>query len=697
MSFEYISYGLAAVASLLPAALALRGGVPLKAGVLLACLVSAVWAGLVAAAQLWPQIHQTAWPFIAELARAIGWQGVLIGLLWRDVVHEATSRRGVAILLGVGGLLWLLAAVSILSPAAAPVGPLLAFLVVAVFGLVVLEHSYRHAGSDERWRFKFAWLGLGAVFGCDLFLYSEAALFGSINPGVWAARGVISAVSSGLIAASLLRVGRHLDTVTLSRRFLFQSTALLAAGVYLLFVSAAGYYIQHFDGSWAGALSAVFIACALLFLGGLVTSGRFRAHTKVVLSKHFFRYKYDYREEWLRFNAMLTDTASATVAPRERAIRALADLVDSPGGLLWSLGAHGIYHLAATWNAGSLGLLPLPAGHALVRLLGDREWIIDVAEVQSVPQRYEGLEWPPWWDQIRRPWLVLPLTERDTLRGFVVLAQSRSARELNWEDRDLLRTAARQVAGYVALMDVSDDLASSRQFDAFNRLSAYLVHDLKNVSAQLGLVNSNAARHKTNPAFIDDALQTVNNAKQRMDRLLEQLRRSDPVPEPPSEPCDLADVLRAAVAACTARSPAPSLQLLPGEYRVSASPVRLSMVITNLIHNAQEASPPSGTVRVFLGREGEFAHLVVQDQGCGMDDKFLRERLFRPFATTKGNAGMGIGMYETRDYIESQGGVLDVVSEVGVGTRVAVMLPLLVDKPGKAAAATGQENNVASA
>lgn len=697
MTFEYLSYGLAAVAGLLPAPLALRGGVPVKAGVLLACLVSALWAGLVAAAQLWPEIHQTAWPFLAELARAIGWQALLIGLLRREVVHEARSRRGVAVLLGVGGLLWLVAALSILAPALAPVGPLLAFLVVAVFGLVVLEHSYRHAGSDERWRFKFAWLGLGAVFGYDLFLYSEAALFGSINPGVWAARGMISAVASGLFAASLLRVGKHLETVTLSRRFLFQSTALLAAGAYLLFVSAAGYYIQHFGGSWAGALSAAFIACALLVLGGLATSGRFRARMKVLLSKHFFRYKYDYREEWLRFNAMLTDTATATMAPRERAIRALADLVDSPGGLLWSVGAHGIYHLTATWNAGSLGLLPLPAGHALVRLLGDREWIIDVAEAQAVPQRYEGLQWPPWWDQIRRPWLVLPLTERDTLRGFVILAQPRSARELNWEDRDLLRTAARQVAGYVALMEVSDALVSSRQFDAFNRLSAYLVHDLKNVSAQLGLVSSNAARHKNNPAFIDDALQTVDNAKQRMDRLLDQLRRSEPVPEPPSEPCELADILRTALAACAERPPVPTLQLSPGRYQVSASPVRLSMVITNLIHNAQEASQPGGVVRVSLGREEEFAHLVVQDQGCGMDDKFLRERLFRPFATTKGNAGMGIGMYETRDYIESQGGIVDIVSEVGVGTRVVVMLPLLVDQLVTTAAAGEQENHVASA
>jgi putative PEP-CTERM system histidine kinase len=652
---------------------------------------------LIAGAPLWPELQRTAWPYVAELARGVAWQAMLIALLWRDVDHERSSRRGLAILLGVGGSLWLLAAVSVAAPEAAPVGPLLVFLMVAVFGLVLLEHSYRHASSDERWRFKFAWLGLGAMFGFDLFLYSEAALFGNVNPSVWAARGLVCAVANGLIAVSLLRVGKHFETVNLSRRFLFQSTALLVAGSYLLFVSAAGYYIQHFQGSWPGALAAAFVACALLLLVGVVTSGQFRARLNVLLSKHFFRYKYDYREAWQRFNAMLADASTAAVAPRERAIRALADLVDSPAGLLWTIGSHHVYHLAATWNAGSLGLLPVSSDHPLIRLMDERQWIIDVDDQQRLPDGYERLEWPSWWQQIKRPWLVLPLVDQGGLRGFVILAQPRSPRELNWEDRDLLRTAARQVAGYVALADASDTLVSSRQFDAFNRLSAYLVHDLKNVSAQLGLVTANAARHKSNPAFIEDALKTVDNARQRMDRLLDQLRRAEPAPEARPEPCDLAEVLRAAVASCIGRAPIPTLDLPSRACPVSANPSRLSMVIVNLINNAQEASADDGDIRVTLTVDGGCAKLVVRDRGCGMDDNFLRERLFRPFATTKGNAGMGIGMHETRDYIESIGGMLEVISEPGVGTEVTVTLPLLAGEIAALAPASGQVRHAAGA
>ncbi len=141
----------------------------------------------------------------------------------------------------------------------------------------------------------------------------------------------------------------------------------------------------------------------------------------------------------------------------------------------------------------------------------------------------------------------------------------------------------------------------------------------------------------------------------------------------------------------------PVLEVRPGNYTISASPLRLSMVMVNLIQNAQEASQAGGVVNLSISREGELVQIVVRDRGCGMDDVFLREGLFRPFATTKGNAGMGIGMYETRDYIESVGGMLEVVSEPGVGTQVVVTLPLTGEESGAVELGGGRAAHVASA
>jgi len=122
-------------------------------------------------------------------------------------------------------------------------------------------------------------------------------------------------------------------------------------------------------------------------------------------------------------------------------------------------------------------------------------------------------------------WLLVPLKNQDVLLGFVLLLTPPVKRPLNWEDRDLLKTVGRQAASYLAFIRASDALTDSRQFEAFNRLSAFVVHDLKNLVAQLSLVSSNAKRHLDNPEFVRDAMVTVENATTKMSRMLAQLRK----------------------------------------------------------------------------------------------------------------------------------------------------------------------------
>jgi signal transduction histidine kinase len=82
------------------------------------------------------------------------------------------------------------------------------------------------------------------------------------------------------------------------------------------------------------------------------------------------------------------------------------------------------------------------------------------------------------------------------------------------------------------------------------------------------------------------------------------------------------------------------------------------------------------TIDLTLAREGSQAKIVVRDTGKGMSPDFLSNRLFKPFNSTKPN-GMGIGAYESRQYIQELGGSLTVESELGRGTVVTVRLPLL--------------------
>jgi putative PEP-CTERM system histidine kinase len=257
--------------------------------------------------------------------------------------------------------------------------------------------------------------------------------------------------------------------------------------------------------------------------------------------------------------------------------------------------------------------------------------------------------------------------------------QPRAPQSVNWENLDLLKTVGLQVASYLALNQAGHALAEARQFEGFNRLSAFIIHDLKNLVAQLSLVAKNAARHKHNPAFIDDAVGTIENAVNKMNKLMAQLQNADITGQ--NRRLDLAAELREVVAAKRVGSPVPSLRLEVDEIAVSAEPERLSAVIGHVIQNAQDATPADGSVEVILRESDGQAIVDIRDTGCGMDAEFVKTRLFRPFDSTKGLTGMGIGAYECREVISALGGQVVVDSVPGRGTSFRLLLPRLQESP----------------
>jgi len=406
----------------------------------------------------------------------------------------------------------------------------------------------------------------------------------------------------------------------------------------------------------------------------LLFSGQMRARLRVFLSKHFFNYRYDYREEWLRF----IDTLSSAALDQDlrlRVIRAMAQIVESPGGLLWQRREGGAFQPTANWNMPE-SRETLAADDSLVRFLTQRGWIIELDQVAREPESYPGLTLPDWLLQLPDAWLLVPLFNMSELQGFVVLARPRTPLQVNWEVRDLLVTTGRQSASYLALLAANEALVDARQFEAFNRLSAYVVHDLKNLVAQLSLVVSNAERHRDNPAFVEDAFTTVDHAVQKMNRLLAQLRKGRMASQP-QKSVHLCRMLEEVVAAHGGQRPVPRLSLCEASgLKVIADGDRLAAVIGHLVQNAQDATDDGGEIQVRLRKAGDRAVIEIEDTGCGMDAAFVRERLFRPFDTTKGNAGMGIGVYESREFIHGLGGSLDVHSEPGVGTTFRIALGL---------------------
>jgi putative PEP-CTERM system histidine kinase len=456
----------------------------------------------------------------------------------------------------------------------------------------------------------------------------------------------------------------------LSRKVVFESTALVVSGAFLLAIAAAGYLLRYLGGDWGRALQIELVFAALFAMVLVAYSGSFRSKLKVFVSKHFFSYRYDYREEWLRFTRTLSGEGGVQ-AVQERTVAALANLVESPAGMLWLETAERGYRPTARWNMAEVSVTE-PSQGSLASFLRRTGWIVNVPDYPSKPEQYAGLSLPSWLDSIPQAWLIVPLMTASELLGFVVLATPRARIEVDWEVRDLLKTASQQAASYLGQVRATDALLEARKFEAFNRMSAFVVHDLKNLVAQLALLLKNAERHRNNPEFQRDMMETVAHAIERMNGLMLQLRTGARPVEGP-RPVDLGLVIQRACKAKGVPDASIELNLATGVVALGDED-RLEHVVGHLLQNAIDATAASGRVSISLHHDDRFAVVEVADSGVGMSEEFIRERLFKPFETTK-NLGMGIGVYESSQYVAQLGGQLLVDSTPSVGTRVRVLLP----------------------
>jgi putative PEP-CTERM system histidine kinase len=674
-SIAAYSYGLAAIGFLglcVPLLTSWRGrayGPVLVA----ACLASSFWAGSLA----WAASDLLMWTDLSdgfEVARNAAWSLFLVVLLgdWR--------KPGSRLTLGLRPALFVAAVCYSLAMSAAMLGywdlalldsvlPVMARVVQAVGGMLLVEQAYRNKTVQERWSIKFACLGIGGMFAYDFYLYSHAMLFREVDQDIWIARGVVNALTVPLLAVSMGRAKSWRSPLAVSRRVMFHSAALFGSAIYLLAMGSAGYYLRYFGGSWGTVMQVTFLFGALLLLAGILFSGTFRAWLKVFISKHFYSYGYDYREEWMRFTRTLSEAGPNL---GERTVQAVAALVESSGGALWQRRESGAFEPVARWQGPTSEAIE-PGDSPLARFLESTQWVIDLGEYAESPEKYDGLVLPEWLLAWPRGWLVVPLMLGTKLFGFVLLQTARSPVKLNWEVLDLLEIAGSQAASYLAQQDAADGLMVARQFESFNRMSTFVVHDLKNLVSQLSLMSKNAEKHKHNPEFQADMLETVSLSVQKMRLMLQKLSRID-VEEKPV-PLEMDQVVRQAVAMKAAFEPRPRLDVRDTGLRVLADRERLERVVGHLIQNAIEATPKEGSVTIALGRVGDIVQVEITDTGEGMSEDFIRERLFKPFESTK-SAGMGIGVFESREYINELGGRLEVISRPSLGTTFKVVLPL---------------------
>lgn len=634
----------------------------------IACLATAVWAGAVAGMAV-SQLSLPGGPL--DVVRAAVWCGFILHLYLR-AVRGRQQRSQVFLMLGLIAVL-VVAVIALLSrgsPGTVALmwyGEVVARLGVAVCSVLLIENLYLNTPEDARWHINLPCIALGALAMYDIAISADALLFRRISIILFDGRALATAIVAPLLAVAAARNRSSWGVdIHVSRTAVFHSATLVVSGIFLLGLVIAGETFRYIGGTaWGGVAEISLIFAGLVTVAVLLTSRSTRSRLRGLLIDHFFSHRYDYRREWMRCIATLS-AADEYVALHTRVIRALAEVVDSPAGVLFlrERGDHA-FQWAGSWNTAAAPGPILPE-HPLVAAFRDGNWIVEAEPLQT---------------GVANAWLAVPLNHNGRLIGLIVVARPRAEFKLDREVFDLLRVIGRQVATYVAEQRATEGLIEARQLHEYGKRFAFVAHDIKNVSSQLSLLLSNAETHLANPDFQRDMLATIRAAVQKIGALIKRLS----VPEgEPGQTVLMPGERLGAIVATIRRLRGALIELSDdgASAGVRMAAPAFDAVVTHLLNNAIEAANAAAAggepepVRILLRHEARRALIDIVDAGPGMTPEFVRDELFRPFRTSKAE-GSGIGAYQARELVRGAGGDLVVLSRPGEGTTMRLILPLV--------------------
>ncbi|MEA3067587.1 MAG: hypothetical protein QOK41_994, partial [Sphingomonadales bacterium] len=565
-------------------------------------------------------------------------------------------------------------ALQLISPSEAVAQTSLILRITTAAGSLVLVHNlYGQAAPASRSHIRFAMLGLALIWTYDLNLYTIAYLGSASAARLVEWRGFAVALAAPLFALATRKDGAW--RMRLSRAATFQSLSLLAICAYFALMAILATALRGTGVDWLSSLMIGALAVMTVAAMVLIPSARARGWVKVKLAKHLFEHRYDYRTEWLRFTETLGRAGPDAPPLSERIVKAFADIVDAPGGLLLvSDGGRGLaVATGVNWpgrNPGPVAVVVSATVWSELEASG-RVLVFEALRRGWASARDKKMAMPQWLLEEPAVWAGIPLLHHQRLVGLVVLAAPDYRRQLDWEDFDLLRTAGNQAASSLAEALGQEALSHAQRFEEFNRRFAFILHDIKNLVSQLSLLARNAERHADNPDFRADMVATLQGSVSKMNELLARLAPHSPARVQRIEPQPLRPILSAAIA--TKRRDR-EVNLL-GDASVSAlvDAGALEQAVGHLLQNALDASSGEA-VAVRVGNQSGNVSIAITDKGVGMDGDFIRNRLFQPFASTK-SGGFGIGAFEARSLVTAMGGRISVDSRLGSGTTFTILLP----------------------
>jgi len=552
------------------------------------------------------------------------------------------------------------------------------FILVAMIVITMsLERTYRTSVGTMRWRIKFMLLGIAVLNSVQFYTSSQAVLFHGTTTSMEAIHSVALLVACLCIGRSFLRPGQFSIDLHPSHSALYGSITLILAGLYLVIVGVLARFAAFIGGDTAFPIRALVVFVGLVGLAVVLQSDRARMALRHFVSRHFQRPLFDYRTMWQRFaEGMASGTDKTTIS--RSAVKLIASSFEIQSVSLWLANER-----RDTLLLGASTLIDDPSTASRHVEISDFGPAIAHYEAHPEPVDIEEA-CPPGAAEMRAHHasqfpdgghrLCVPLVARGTLVGLITLGDRVGGLPYAPHDFDMFRCIGDHIAAALLSVQLSERLTQAREFEAFQTMATFFVHDLKNAANTLSLLLQNLPDHFQDPEFREDAMRSCGRTVDHINSLIDKLGTLRSGLEIRPVRTDLNALVTRALKDWP---PACAVHLEHDFARlpdIAADPEQLLKVITNLVINAREATPGGGRVRVSTTQRGTWAVLAVNDTGCGMSDVFVHRSLFRPFQTTK-KRGLGIGMFQSKMIVEAHGGRIDVQSEPGIGTTFEVILP----------------------
>lgn len=587
---------------------------------------------------------------------------VLVGLRWGMGTSGNGSSSAQIALSALSWPLWLVH---------------LALVIATILALVNLEKTFTASVGLLRWRIKYLILGMACLLAVRLYTSSQTLLSAAPAP-----------LLDHLNTAALL-VACVLATITLQRSYgsgielypskgtLYGSIAFLLAGIYLFTVGVLGKWASRFGGDQALPLKSFLILTALSTCAAFALSDRFRWRVRQLISRHFQRPVYDYRELWCAFTERTTSCQDPDTLSRE-IVRLISGTIEALSVTLWHYDAQ-----ESAWKLGASTSLPPDVMAHPVSPRWDSEWIeqtlgkvVRPFDLDSAPEVLgaELRRLNPNQFQTGGSRIVVPLISRNEVLGVIVVGDRVGGVGFTTEDLELLRCVGEQTATSLVQLRLSAQWMRAKEMEAFQQMAAFFVHDLKNTASSLSLLLQNLPSQFENPEFRTDALRVTSKAVGRVQDLIDRLTTLRQGLAIQKREVDLSEMVEAALSNLGAWEKPRLHKDLKPLPKISMDPEQMQKVVVNLVWNARESISGDGDIHIRTEAKDGGCSLWVQDSGCGMTSEFIQKSLFRPFQTTK-RQGMGIGMFHCKTIVEAHRGRIEVASEVGKGTVFHVWIP----------------------